>query len=105
MMNMFGGKNVEKALEEENKHIDKELANQLAALKSARIGGNESELSSLLSMDIPAEDAPATLEELIGKCSSLLTCSPSQYVSWLHSEGIRTISDLGIGVINELKSS
>eukprot|EP00984_Skeletonema_dohrnii_P003676 scaffold1271_cov149-Skeletonema_dohrnii-CCMP3373.AAC.6 len=103
MKNMFGGKNVEKALEEENKHIDEELAKQLAALKSARIGGNESEVSSLLSMDIPAEDAPATLEELIDKCSSFLTCSPSEYVLWLHSEGIKTISDLGIGVINEVE--
>jgi len=103
MKNMFGGKNVEKALEEEDKHIDEELAKQLAALKSARIDGNESELSSLLSMDIPAEDAPATLEELIFKCSSFLTCSPSEYVLWLHSEGIKTINDLGIGVISEVE--
>jgi len=105
MKNMFGGRNVEKALEEEEKMMDEELSKQLAALKSAKIGGNESELSSLLSMDmdIPAEDAPATLEELIDKCSSLLTCSPSQYVSWLHSEGIETIDDLWLGVIEQVE--
>jgi hypothetical protein len=107
--NIFG-KTVEKVLEKEDELVDEELKNQLAQLNSERSGVNGNEVSALTdddektdeesTSDVFAAVSPATLEDLIDKCAALLTCSPSEYTLWLHSEGIKTIEDLWQGVID-----
>jgi hypothetical protein len=100
--NIFGGSSKSsKSLEEELDAIDQEedveLEKELARLKSGETTLVEDESDSELDSLSPVKN----LDELIGGCAEYLTCSPEEYISWLHSEGIETISDLGILVVED----
>lgn len=44
---------------------------------------------------------PDTLEELIESCSEFLSGPPSDYIAWLETVEIKTITDLGIAMISD----
>ena len=46
-------------------------------------------------------DGIPTLDELLERGSSFLTCSASKYALWLNDQGIETSTDLGIAVIEK----
>ena len=53
-----------------------------------------------ITVDKETETAtPPILEELIDSCSHFLTGPPSEYIDWLRSQNIKTITDLGAAII------
>jgi hypothetical protein len=99
LKNMFGGtsKAVEKELAAKEREEDEELEKELARLKSGEMTLVEDESDS----DEDSVSPVKNLDELIGGCAEYLTCSPQEYISWLNSERIETISDLGIRVVED----